>query len=33
MAIVRYTYSDANIAIAEATPKPREVWINGPILA
>ena len=31
MAITRYTYSDANIAIAEATPKPREVWINGPI--
>lgn len=31
MAIIRYTYSDANIAIAEATPQPREVWINGPI--
>ena len=31
MAITRYQYSDANIALAESTPQPREVWINGPI--
>lgn len=31
MAITRYPFSDANIAIAESTPQPREVWINGPI--
>ena len=30
MAITRYTYSDANIAIAEATAQPRQVWINAP---
>lgn len=31
MAVTRYQYSDANIALAESTPQPREVWINGPI--
>ena len=30
MAIIRYPYSDANIAIAEATAQPRQVWINAP---
>lgn len=30
MAITRYPYSEANIAIAEATAQPRQVWINAP---
>lgn len=30
MAITRYPYSDANIAIAEGTAQPRQVWINLP---
>ena len=30
MAITRYPYSDANIAIAEGTAQPRQVWINAP---
>lgn len=31
MAITHYPYSEANIAIAEATPPPRDVWINAPV--
>ena len=31
MAVTHYQYSEANISIAEATPEPREVWINGPV--
>lgn len=30
MSITKYSYSDANIAIAEATAQPRQVWINAP---
>lgn len=30
MAITRYPFSDANIAIAEATAQPRQVWIDVP---
>jgi len=30
MAVTHYQYSIVTGTIAEATPKPREVWINGP---